>query len=173
GQAPYDWTTDGGDNQRTGWNRSETILSKDNLKNLKVLWTLQTDNQVRALHALMPVLGLGRITTPSGPRPLGYVTGISDNIYAFDPATGKIVWQRHWDYPPPAGRGGGANPPPDPAHLGFLQPGGSSDTPVIGPPDAQGRRSLYFITGDGMLHILDAATGEDLQPSFMFHTGKG
>ena len=92
------------------------------------------------------------------------------NIYAFDPATGKIVWQRHWDYPPPAGRGGGANPPPDPAHLGFLQPGGSSDTPVIGPPDAQGRRPLYFITGDGMLHILDAATGEDLQPSFMFHT---
>ena len=24
-----------------------------------------------------------------------------------------------------------------------------------------------------MLHILNAATGEDLQPAFMFHVGKG
>jgi hypothetical protein len=29
------------------------------------------------------------------------------------------------------------------------------------------------VTGDGMLHTLNAATGEPLQPSFMFHTGKG
>ena len=44
---------------------------------------------------------------------------------------------------------------------------------MIGPPDAQGRRPLYFVTGDGMLHILNAATGDDLQPPYMFHLGKG
>ena len=44
---------------------------------------------------------------------------------------------------------------------------------MVGPPDAQGRRPIYFVTGDGMLHILNAATGDDLQPSYMFHTGKG
>jgi outer membrane protein assembly factor BamB len=170
--VPYDWTTDGGDNERTGWNKSEKALSKDTVKNVKLQWKLSTDNQVRALHALMPVLVVGQLATPAGTKQVGYVTGISDNLYAFDVATGKIIWQRHWDYPAPAGRGG-ANAPTDPARLGFLQPGGSSDTPVIGPPDAQGRRPLYFVTGDGMLHIVNAATGEDLEPPYMFHTGKG
>jgi len=182
GAALYDWTTDGGDNQRTGWNKQEKALTKDNVKNLKLLWKLETKNQVRALHSLMPVLVVGQLNTPSGVKHVGFVSGISDNLYAFDADTGKIIWQKHWDYEPPAGGrggggggggGGGQQQPTDPAHLGFLRPGGSSDTPVIGPPDAQGRRPIYFITGDGMLHILNAATGEDLQPSYMFHLGKG
>jgi len=177
GAALYDWATDGGDNQRTGWNQQEKTLTKDNVKNLKLLWKLETHNQVRALHSLMPVLVVAQMNTPSGTKQVGYLAGISDNLYAFDTDTGKIIWQKHWDYEAPAGGrgggGGGGGQPQDPAHLGFLRPGGSSDTPVIGPPDAQGRRPIYFITGDGMLHILNAATGEDLQPSYMFHLGKG
>jgi len=31
GAALYDWTTDGGDNQRTGWNKSEKTLTKDTI----------------------------------------------------------------------------------------------------------------------------------------------
>jgi outer membrane protein assembly factor BamB len=173
GPALHDWITDGGDNQRTGWNQQENTLTKDNVKNLKLLWKLETRNQVRALHSLIPVLVVGRMTTQSGTKQVGYLAGISDNLYAFDTDTGKIIWQKHWEYPAAPGRGGGPAQPQDPAHLGFLRPGGSSDTPVIGPPDAQGRRPIYFVTGDGMLHILNAATGEDLQPSYMFHLGKG
>lgn len=175
GVALHDWLTDGGDNERTGWNRNEKRITKDNVRNLKLLWKLETGNQVRAMHSLMPVLVIGQLNTPEGTRQVGFVTGISDNLYAFDVETGKMIWKKHWDYPAPAGRGGGfgGGAPQDPARLGFLQPGGSSDTPVIGPPDAQGRRPIYFVTGDGMLHTLDAATGEPLQPSFMFHTGKG
>ena len=175
GPALYDWLTDGGDNQRTGWNKQEKILTKDNVKNLKVLWRLETKNQVRALHSLMPVLVVSQLNTPAGTKQVGYLAGISDNLFAFDTDTGKILWQKHWDYEAPAGRGGGGGgqAAQDPARLGFLRPGGSSDTPVIGPPDAQGRRPIYFVTGDGMLHTLNAATGEDLEPPYMFHTGKG
>ncbi len=173
--ALTDWLTDGGDNQRTGWQRNETILTRNNVRNLKVLWKIPTGNQVRALHSLMPVLVIGRLETANGPRQVGIVNGISDNLYAFDVEAGKIIWQKHWTYTPPPGATGNnpANSNPDPAHLGFLRPGGSSDTPVIGPPDAQGRRPVYFVTGDGMLHILNAADGTDLEPSYMFHTGKG
>ncbi len=64
--TPYDWTTDGGDNQRTGWNKQEKILTKDSVKNLKLLWKLETRNQVRALHSLMPVLVVGQLPTPAG-----------------------------------------------------------------------------------------------------------
>src|SRR5947208_1282960 len=172
--AVADWLTDGGDNQRTGWQRNETILTKRNVKNLKILWKIQTGNQVRALHSLMPVLIIGRLSTPNGPREVGIVNGISDNLYAFDVESGTILWQKHWTYTQPAAGGGPpASANADPAHLGFLRPGGSSDTPVIGPPDAQGRRAVYFVTGDGILHTLNAADGADLEPPYMFHTGKG
>src|SRR6476646_11005568 len=107
GAALYDWTTDGGDNQRTGWNKQEKTRTRVNVKNLKLLWKLETKNQVRALHALMPVLVLSQLTTPSGVKQVGFVSGISDKLYAFDVDTGKIIWRKPWDYEPPAaGRGG-------------------------------------------------------------------
>ena len=101
--TPIDWVTDGNDNQRTGWQRNETILTKKNVKNLKVLWKIQTGNQVRALHSLMPVLIIGRLNTANGPREVGIVNGISDNLYAFDVESGTILWQKHWTYAPPPG----------------------------------------------------------------------
>jgi outer membrane protein assembly factor BamB len=168
-----DWVTDGYDNQRTGWNPNETLLTKRNVRNLKILWKIQTGNQVRALHSLMPVLVIGRLNTANGPREVGIVNGISDNLYGFDVESGTILWQKHWNYAPPPGGGPPQSSNPDPAHLGFLRPGGSSDTPVIGPADAQGRRPVYFVTGDGMLHTLNAADGSDLVPPYMFHAGKG
>jgi outer membrane protein assembly factor BamB len=169
-----DWLTDGGDNQRTGWAKNEKILTRQNVGSLKLLWTIETGNQPRALHSLMPVLVIGQLATANGLRQIGIVNGISDNLYGFDVETGKNLWQKHWTYVlPPSRGGGGGNAPQDPRKLGFLQPGGSSDTPVIGPPDPQGRRPVYFVTGDGMLHIVNAATGEDLEAPYMFHTGKG
>src|SRR3954468_1694687 len=162
-----DYTTDGGDAQRTGWIRDEKILTKDNVGGLKVQWKRETGNEPRALHALMPVLVASHPGRAANAKPLAIVAGVSDNMVAFDVDTGKIAWRRAWDYPGQVVAG------QDPRHLGFLRPGGSSDTPVIGPPDAQGRRSLYFVTGDGMLHILNAATGEDLEQPYMFHLGKG
>jgi outer membrane protein assembly factor BamB len=169
-----DYTTDGADIERSGWVKNEKILSRQNVGTLKLKWKLETGNQPRALHGLMPVLIIGQLSTPGGVKQVGIVNGISDNLYAFDVETGKILWQKHWDYPAPAGRGGAAPAAPqDPKRLGFLQPGGSSDTPVIGPADAQGRRPVYFVTGDGMLHVLNAADGTDLQPSYKFYGGKG
>ena len=37
--APSDWLTWGYDQERTGWNRSETVLTKDNVSQLKLKWT--------------------------------------------------------------------------------------------------------------------------------------
>ena len=54
-----DYTTDGGDAQRTGWIRDEKILTKDNIGGLKMQWKRETGNEPRALHALMPVLVYG------------------------------------------------------------------------------------------------------------------
>ncbi|HEY7057518.1 MAG TPA: hypothetical protein VH458_13380, partial [Vicinamibacterales bacterium] len=86
-----DWLTDGGDSQRTGWNKTEKILTKDNVKDLTLLWKIETGNEPRALHALMPVLVVGQLATTNGPKQVGFVNGISDNLYAFDVEAGKIL----------------------------------------------------------------------------------
>src|SRR3954469_7224612 len=108
-----DWLTDGGDIQRTGWQKDEHILTPDNVKNLKILWKVETGNQPRALHNLMPVLVVNELKTSSGPKQIAIVSGISDNLYAIDVETGKIIWQKHFEYPPPPARpnAGPANTP--------------------------------------------------------------
>jgi hypothetical protein len=39
-----DWPTDGGNPQRTNWQKDETILRPDNVANLQILWKLKLDN---------------------------------------------------------------------------------------------------------------------------------
>ena len=43
---------------------------------------------------------------------------------------------------------------------------------MIGLADGQGRRPVYFVTGDGMLHIINAADGTDLQPPYKFYAAR-
>ena len=76
-----------------------------------------------------------------------------------DVAAGKVVWNRHFDYPPPARRGRAGDP---------LCPTGLTATPVIGPPNASGARTLYALAGDGRIHSLNLADGEDLAQPFQF-----
>ena len=68
-----DWLTDGGDQQRTGWQKDEKILSKDNAKNIKLLWNLQLDNKPREMHALLPTLIASKVPTSSGPKEIAIV----------------------------------------------------------------------------------------------------
>src|SRR6476659_11205606 len=104
------WLTDGGDPQRTSWQRNETLLSKASVKDMKLLWTVQTDNQPRQMHNLFAPLIIGDVATPSGSREMAIVAGISDNIYGIDVEKGTQLWKRHFDssfQETPGGRGYG------------------------------------------------------------------
>src|SRR4051794_24437259 len=82
--AAAEWPTDGGNPQRTAWQKDEKILSKDNVRNLKVLWKLKLDNQPQEMHSLFAPLIVEGVPTASGPKEIGVVAGISDNLYAID-----------------------------------------------------------------------------------------
>lgn len=83
------WLTDGGDVQRSGWNKDEHILTKDNINNLKLLWKIETGNNARALHSLMTPLVVDSVPMSGGPKEVIYVEGVSDNLYAIDAKTGE------------------------------------------------------------------------------------
>ena len=154
-----DWPTDGHDSHRTAWQQDEKILTKDNVGNLKILWKLQLDNAPQEMHSLFPPLIIGQVNTSSGPKQMAIEAGISDNIYAIDVGTGQILWKKHFQYPTPERRGRPGDP---------LCPPGQTATPVIGPPNASGARTLYALAGDGRLHSINVANGEDVAPPFQF-----
>jgi outer membrane protein assembly factor BamB len=151
------WLTDGGDPQRTAWQRNETIISKDSVRNMKLAWKLQLDNQPRQMHNLFPPLIVSDVSTADGPKEIAVVAGVSDNIYGIDVATGKQLWKRKFDstFTEPAGGRG----------YGVLCPGGLTATPVIGPASAAGKYVIYAASWDGRLRKLDVATGADFEPA--------
>jgi hypothetical protein len=154
-----DWPTDGGNPQRTNWQKDETILTKENVGNLKVLWKLKLDNAPRQMHSLFAPLIIERVNTGSGPKQIALEAGVSDNLYAIDVDKGEIIWKRHFEYPPPSRNGGATDP---------LCPGGLTATPVIGPPNPNGSRTAYVLAGNGALHSLNLATGEDITDPIPF-----
>ncbi len=154
-----DWPTDGGSPQRTGWQEDETVLTKDNVGRLQVLWKLKLDNAPRQMHSLFPPLIIGRVETSSGPKQIALEAGVSDNLYAIDADKGEILWQRHFEYPPPRRNGRATDP---------LCPGGQTATPFIGSPDANGLRIVYALAGNGDLHQINLANGEEMAPPIPF-----
>jgi PQQ enzyme repeat len=91
-----DWLTDGNNPQRTNWQKDEKILTRANAKDIKLLWKLKLDNQPREMHALFPPLIAERVNTSAGPKQIAIETGVSDNIYAIDVETGKVIWKKHF-----------------------------------------------------------------------------
>ena len=126
-----DWLTDGGNVQRTAWQKDEKILGTDTVKGMKLLWKLHLDNEVRQRHLLFPPLIVGQVNTPAGPKQIAIETGVSDNLFGIDVETGQLLWKKHfvsaWTPPANGGRGGG-----------ILCPGGITATPVIGPRTPRG-----------------------------------
>lgn len=161
-----DWLTDGGDVERTAWQRNETILSTTSVKNMKLLWKTKLDNEPRQMHNLLPVLIASNVKTASGPKQIVLVTGVSDNLYGLDAETGAVLWKRHFetDWVPPAGGGRGA---------GILCPGGITATPVIGRGKAEGEYIVYAAAWDGTLRRVDLATGKEIAPPSKFMPPNG
>ena len=50
------WLTDGGDAQRTSWQRHETLISPASVKNMALMWKVKLDNQPREMHNLFAPL---------------------------------------------------------------------------------------------------------------------
>ncbi len=158
-----DWLTDGGNPQRTAWQKDEKLLTTESVKRMKLLWKVKTDNQPREMHSLLPALIASRVATGEGPKEIGVVTGVSDNIYAIDVDKGALIWKKHFDYT--AG--------PTPRGANTLCPGGLTATPVIGPAGTPGKYTVYVASWDGMLHQLNLADGTDVAPPTKFMPPNG
>jgi len=153
------WPTDGYDVQRTSWQRHETLISPASVKGMKLVWKLKLDNASRQLHNLFPPMIVTDVRTANGPKQIGVVAGVSDNVYGIDLDAGTQLWKRTFD-----------NTFTDQANSRYytLCPGGLTATPVIGPGAKAGQYIAYAVSWDGRLRQLDVATGQDAAPPELF-----
>jgi outer membrane protein assembly factor BamB len=161
-----DWLTDGGNPQRTAWQKDEHILTKENVKGMQILWKAKLDSPPREMHSLFAPLIVDHVKTNDGPKQIVIEAGISDKVWAIDATSGKVLWEKHFEYPAIAeGRGLRAGDP--------LCPGGQTATPIIGPPTATGTRVAYAMAGNGQVHTLNIANGEEMAAPFKLGFGNG
>ena len=152
-----DWLTDGYDSKRTAWQRDERVISPANAKDMKLLWSIKLDNEVKQMHALFPPLIVEKVNTGSGPKEIAVVAGVDDNLFGIDVQTGKVIWRKHFENTWKAAPGGGRG-------AGILCPGGITATPVIAPTATPGKYTIYAASWDGRLHQINVADGEDIKP---------
>ena len=149
------WLTFGADAQRTGWAKNETAITKGNAKTLGLQWKLHLDNAAKELTSLSAAIVVEDVFTQRGVKDYVIVAGSSDNLYAVDGDTGRIIWQKSF-----AAEG----TPKNPAH--WLCFNGLNATPVVG--QERSVRTVYAIASDGKLHALNVVSGEDRFPPKQF-----
>jgi len=152
--ATNDWLTWGYDQERTLWNRAETVLNKDNVGQLTLKWKTQIPTTPRevVLSTLTAPL-VATVNTPQGPVTRVFTVGSDNTVYGVDAKTGSIVWQRPFpNNGTPHDLLSGRPVAPD-----YRCPGTQNATPVID-KDAG---IIYVSTSDGKLRGLSVVNGEE------------
>ena len=144
--AQTDWTTFGFDQQRTGYNPHETILSQANVSRLGVKWSTDVWGTMLAQPTVV-----NNVMTAAGLKTLVFVATLYGDVDALDAATGKLVWQVSM----PAVQ---TNCGDFGAAMGFA---GVIGTPTI---DKANNR-MFLVAGDGYLHAISLSNGQEL-PGF-------
>ncbi|HKE26379.1 MAG TPA: PQQ-binding-like beta-propeller repeat protein [Bryobacteraceae bacterium] len=152
--ADADWLTFGGDSQRTGWAKGESILNKDNAATLEVKWTIQLDNMPKELTSLATPVVVDQVKTAHGIKEFVIVAGSSNDLYAVDADSGKLVWKKTFST--------SGSPSRAPS---TLCPFAVNATPAV---ETGRTKTVYTIASDGNLHALSAEDGEERFPPVQF-----
>jgi outer membrane protein assembly factor BamB len=145
---PRDWTTWGYDQERSGWNKGEGSLSKNNVSGLRLLWSTQLSTPAKGivLSTLTAPLVVEGVSAAQGSKNLVFLLGADDTVFALDADEGKVFWQKTF-----------ANPATPTWPATWLCSNTVNDTPVI---DKQAG-IIFLITSDGKLRGLNLSDGAD------------
>lgn len=152
-QTASEWTTSSGDPARDGWQRADSKLTPESVKNLQLLWKVKVVNKPMGMLTFREPLIISGVKTANGTTTIAILAGASNDVFAVDANSGAIVWQKKlkWESDKPQEDGEGR---------GFICTNAQSATPVVTPIE-EGARHLYVLASDGYMHTMDLATGDD------------
>ncbi|MDQ6705933.1 MAG: hypothetical protein M3Z85_08200, partial [Acidobacteriota bacterium] len=193
---PIDWPSYGGDAQRSGWEKSDSRITKANIKDFQLVLKRKLDNGQEGRHSLTAPVVIGNLISYRGFKELAFVAGSSDTIWSIDADLDRLFWQRRFDSPAPAKaanascsggltaipaltpplnfgarRPPGATPPVTRSPGAPATPAGNATAPApgrIGGAAFGASRPVFALASDGKLHQLNSATGVDQFPPLSF-----
>ncbi len=180
---PLDWPFFGGDAQRSGWQKGDLRITKDNVKDFELVLKRKLETK-SGDRSLTPPVVIGNLISYKGFKELAFVAGGSGRIWSIDADVDRIFWQKQLESKS-AGCSGGAmgtptlTPPtnfaaprPRPLPPGTQSPGAPASpaaTPmtaarpsVLGSSGFGSPRPAFAVSKDGRLHVLNTSTGDDL-----------
>lgn len=187
--AAIDWPFVGNDAQRTGWEKSDSRITKENVKDFRLVMKMSLDPTVKGTHSLTPPVVIGRLISYRGFKELAFVEGASDTLWAIDADMNRVFWEKHFEKPQHTPKSSG----PNAALCAATVVAAPSLTPPVvfgarsaAKPDAKpepqpsaaksllsaggfgGPRPAFALSSDGKLHLLNTSTGEDATPAMTF-----
>jgi outer membrane protein assembly factor BamB len=154
-QVPSEWTTSSVDPARDAWQRGESKIDRLTVKNLQLLWKVKVENKTMGMQSFREPLIISGVKTAEGVKTLAILAGASNDVFAIDAETGKVLWQKKlkWESSKPEEPGEGR---------GFICTNAQSATPVVTPLPATSRL-LYVLASDGYLHTMELESGSEPQ----------
>ncbi len=145
--AQSEWLTWGYDQQRSGWNQSETTLTKENVSHLELKWKsqLSTAPSELVLSTLTAPL-VATVNGPQGPKTRVFIVGSDNTVYAIDSETGEVTWQKKFP-----------NALTPKQATNYQCSNTQNATPVIDKESG----TIYVSTSDGKLRGLSLENGEE------------
>ena len=192
--TPIDWPSYGGDAQRTGWEKSDTRITKENVKEFQLVLKRKLENAQDGPHSLMAPVIVGRLISYRGFKELAFVAGSSNTIWSIDADIDRLFWQKQFDsastqqnaanascsggltaipaLTPPLNFAAG-RAPRGAAARGAGAPAAPPATPARPPGRINSSgfgasRPVFVLAGDGKLHQLNSADGSDQFPPLTF-----
>jgi outer membrane protein assembly factor BamB len=190
-----DWPSYGGDARRSGWEKSDYRITKDNVKDFQLVLKRKFDKEPGGPYALSAPVVIGLLISYKGFKELGFVAGNSGNLWAIDVDTNRLFWNKDLDGPGSKAKASGTCPGGMTATPALTPPVifGARRTPAPAkpaspspglPPTPAGRstalpariggsgfgapRPVYALTSDGKLHQLNTSNGTDQFPPLDF-----
>ena len=148
-----EWTTSSVDVARDAWQRGDSGINPQTVKNLSLLWKTKVENKTMGMQSFREPLIINGVKTPDGEKTVAILAGASNDVFVLDVANGAVVWKKKlkWESSKPQEPGEGR---------GFICTNAQSATPVVTPAGAATRR-LYVLASDGYLHTLDLGNGDE------------
>jgi outer membrane protein assembly factor BamB len=115
---------------------------------MTLLWKTRLDNEPRELNGLTAAVAVEWVVTDKGMKEIAVVAGASDNLFALDVGSGKLLWKKTFSVE--------GKPHQEPF---WLCPNALNATPLIRKEGL--RASVYAIASDGKLHVLNITDGEE------------
>ena len=179
---PIDWSSFGNDAQRSGWEKSDSRITRENVKDFQLVLKHRLGAPNGGLHSLTPPVVIGRLISYKGFKELAFVAGAGDHIWTLDADVDRMFWEKTLagaakpkdaacagivtsqaaltpavafgarPRPAPGAAPASAPPPPPPPSGGGILGGTGFGAP----------RPVFVVSSDGKLHAMRTSDGEEL-----------